>query len=248
MSHLCSGASPGRPHPSGRRQSRRLHQRLLRDGKPVTPACFQRPTAVGLTLVFRGLQGYNSSSEFIISQHPLPHTTRDFWRMVWDHNAHTIVMLAATHAPVSHPAAESPPGGAAVGVTDVCAGLQAEDQFVYWPSRGEAMTCEGFSVTMVGQDQLGLSAGQQLSIHDFILEATQVCVCVCVFSWTSPLLHPSACSGRLRLRSSPLPLPKMAESSGADQQLLRADRGHPRGGGMPGRTHRRPRRVSTSTT
>uniref|UniRef100_A0A672QR74 protein-tyrosine-phosphatase n=1 Tax=Sinocyclocheilus grahami TaxID=75366 RepID=A0A672QR74_SINGR len=37
--------------------------------------------------------GYNSRKEFIAAQGPLPTTVNEFWRMVWEKNVHTIVML-----------------------------------------------------------------------------------------------------------------------------------------------------------
>lgn len=40
------------------------------------------------------IQGFNSLREFIITQHPLQNTVIDFWQMVWDHNAQTIIMIS----------------------------------------------------------------------------------------------------------------------------------------------------------
>ncbi|RXN14130.1 receptor-type tyrosine- phosphatase eta-like protein [Labeo rohita] len=37
--------------------------------------------------------GYNSRKEFIAAQGPLPVTVNEFWRMVWEKNVYTIVML-----------------------------------------------------------------------------------------------------------------------------------------------------------
>ncbi|XP_043083383.1 receptor-type tyrosine-protein phosphatase eta-like isoform X37 [Puntigrus tetrazona] len=39
------------------------------------------------------IPGYNSRKEFIAAQGPLPVTVNEFWRMVWEKNVHTIVML-----------------------------------------------------------------------------------------------------------------------------------------------------------
>ncbi|XP_062845375.1 receptor-type tyrosine-protein phosphatase eta [Trichomycterus rosablanca] len=39
------------------------------------------------------IPGYTSKKEFIAAQGPLPCTVNDFWRMIWEKNIHTLVML-----------------------------------------------------------------------------------------------------------------------------------------------------------
>ena len=38
-------------------------------------------------------QGYRYRRAYVATQGPLPGTTEDFWRMLWEHNSTIIVML-----------------------------------------------------------------------------------------------------------------------------------------------------------
>ncbi|GAB6020093.1 hypothetical protein CHUAL_002826 [Chamberlinius hualienensis] len=40
------------------------------------------------------LQGFYKLKEFVVTQHPLPDTTADFWQMIWDHNIQTVVLIS----------------------------------------------------------------------------------------------------------------------------------------------------------
>ena len=46
-----------------------------------------------LKFFFRTLQGYNRPKEYIATQGPLPDTMGDFWRLVWQYDVPTIIML-----------------------------------------------------------------------------------------------------------------------------------------------------------
>ncbi|XP_032597407.1 tyrosine-protein phosphatase 99A isoform X3 [Drosophila grimshawi] len=41
------------------------------------------------------LHGFRRLRDFIVTQHPMTHTIKDFWQMVWDHNAQTVVLLSS---------------------------------------------------------------------------------------------------------------------------------------------------------
>lgn len=39
------------------------------------------------------MQSYRQPAAFIVTQHPLPNTVKDFWRLVYDYGCTSLVML-----------------------------------------------------------------------------------------------------------------------------------------------------------
>ncbi|XP_061898929.1 receptor-type tyrosine-protein phosphatase zeta-like isoform X6 [Entelurus aequoreus] len=93
--------------------------------------------------------GYKHSKEFIITQNPLPHTLKDFWRMIWDHSTHVIVSL-----PGPQPTEE-------------------EAAAIFGPGQGQRLAYEAFTVSHVSENLVCLSNEDLLLVQDFALQATQ---------------------------------------------------------------------------
>ncbi|KAL2093300.1 hypothetical protein ACEWY4_010612 [Coilia grayii] len=96
------------------------------------------------------IMGYHQSNEFILTQNPLPATVKDFWRMVWDHSAQTIVSLP-----------------------DITSSSQEAEPFVYWPRRDQPISNETFTVTFRGETHVCLANEDMLTIQEYVLEATK---------------------------------------------------------------------------
>ncbi|XP_043500700.1 tyrosine-protein phosphatase 99A isoform X2 [Polistes fuscatus] len=66
--------------------------------------------------------GFQRNREFIITQHPMENTIMEFWQMMWDHNAQTIVMLT-----------------------------QCDEEYPeFWPTEGKDLESETFRVRLCG--------------------------------------------------------------------------------------------------
>ncbi|XP_029993468.1 receptor-type tyrosine-protein phosphatase zeta isoform X2 [Sphaeramia orbicularis] len=98
------------------------------------------------------IAGYRQSREFIITQNPLPGTIKDFWRMIWDHNAQVIVSLPGT----------------------TVNGMEEEaEPCIFWPRKGQPITYETFSVTQRTENHICMSNEDMMVVQEYVLEATQ---------------------------------------------------------------------------
>ncbi|XP_041636611.1 receptor-type tyrosine-protein phosphatase zeta isoform X2 [Cheilinus undulatus] len=96
------------------------------------------------------VMGHHHCKEFIVSQTPLSSTVADFWRMIWEHNTHTVVRLPDPH----------------------CQGAELES-CIYWPRKDQPMSFEGFTVSYLGEELMCLSNDERLLVQDFRVESTQ---------------------------------------------------------------------------
>ncbi|XP_070827464.1 receptor-type tyrosine-protein phosphatase zeta isoform X1 [Chaetodon trifascialis] len=97
------------------------------------------------------ITGYRQSNEFIITQNPFPGTVKDFWRMIWDHNARVIVSLPGT------------PSG----------DMEEAEPCVVWPRKGQPISYEMFTVTQRTENHVCLANEDMLVVREYVLEATQ---------------------------------------------------------------------------
>ncbi|CAH1772950.1 unnamed protein product [Owenia fusiformis] len=121
----------------------------------VLPANLYRPYLI--TMVDGGtdyinavyLDGYKQKNAYIITQHPMPHTVTDFWRLIHDHHVHSIVMLNELtydseenlDESSSELMVDSPPDNAYINHVN-CA--------KYWPD--DEQTYEIFQVKLLNED------------------------------------------------------------------------------------------------
>ncbi|XP_076010436.1 receptor-type tyrosine-protein phosphatase zeta [Genypterus blacodes] len=96
------------------------------------------------------VMGRHHCKQFIVTQTPLSSTAVDFWRMIWEHNTHTVVHLPDPHSQSTE------------GEAGVC-----------WPSKDQPISFEGFTVSYLSEEHVCLSNDERLLVQDFRVESPQ---------------------------------------------------------------------------
>ncbi|XP_030575866.1 receptor-type tyrosine-protein phosphatase zeta isoform X1 [Archocentrus centrarchus] len=95
------------------------------------------------------VMGHHHTKEFIVSQTPLSSTVADFWRMIWEHNSQIVVRLPDSH------------------------NQREEECGVYWPSKDQPLSIDGFTVSYSREEHICLSNDERLLVQDFTVQSPQ---------------------------------------------------------------------------
>ena len=108
------------------------------------------------------LPGFVHLNEFIMTQHPMQQTVSDFWRMVWEHNVRTMVVLSPSQ----------------------------EDFHPFWPSRQVTLEADNLRIKLLeetGCNGLDMKDFNLSAVHDSYEVAVKV-----MFAPGWPLALPSS--------------------------------------------------------
>ncbi|XP_014886053.1 receptor-type tyrosine-protein phosphatase zeta isoform X1 [Poecilia latipinna] len=94
--------------------------------------------------------GHHCCKGFIVSQTPMSSTVEDFWRMIWEHNTHTVICLPDTHNQ-----------------------NEKRDCCVYWPSKDLPLIFDGFTVSHTGEELVHLTNDERVFVQDFTIQSPQ---------------------------------------------------------------------------
>lgn len=92
------------------------------------------------------IAGFHRNREFIITQHPMENTIMEFWQMMWDYNAQTVVMLTECNE-VSDTRFSIQEKWFGI-VYEMC--IYSQEYPEFWPTEGKDLESETFRVRSCG--------------------------------------------------------------------------------------------------
>uniref|UniRef100_A0A1A8CG70 protein-tyrosine-phosphatase n=2 Tax=Nothobranchius kadleci TaxID=1051664 RepID=A0A1A8CG70_NOTKA len=109
------------------------------------------------------VMGHHCSKEFIVTQTPLSSTVEDFWRLIWEHQTHTVVCLP-----------------------DAPNQSEKRDCCVYWPSEDRPLSIDDFTVSYCGEEHVHLGNEERLLIQDCTVKSSQMDFVLVVRQFSAP--------------------------------------------------------------